>query len=82
MSYSPPLPEQKVPALALGRSNYLWMLISVVLVVVGYLLMQGGASTDPNVFSEDIFSARRITVAPIVVLTGYGLMFYGLLKRP
>ena len=82
MSYSPPRIEQKVPALALGRSNYLWMLISVVLVVVGYLLMQGGASTDPNVFSEDIFSARRITVAPIVVLTGYGLMFYGLLKRP
>ena len=77
MSYSPPRPEQKVPALALGRSNYLWMLISVVQVVVGYLLMQGGASTDPN-----IFSARRITVAPIVVLTGYGLMFYGLLKRP
>ena len=82
MSYTPPRPEAKVPALALGRSNYPWMLISVVLVVVGYLLMQGGASTDPNVFSEEIFSARRITVAPIVVLTGYGLMFYALLKRP
>jgi len=82
MSYTAPRPEEKVPALALGRSNYLWMLISVVTVVVGYLLMRGGASTDPNVFSEEIFSARRITVAPIVVLTGYGLMFYALLKRP
>jgi hypothetical protein len=53
-----------------------------VTVIVGYLLMQGGASTDPDVFSEAIFSTRRITIAPIVVLTGYGMMFYALLKRP
>ena len=83
MAYTTPSrTENKVPGLAFGRSNYLWMLISLVTVIVGYLLMQGGASTDPDVFSDAIFSTRRITIAPIVVLTGYGMMFYALLKRP
>jgi hypothetical protein len=43
--------------------------------------MSGGASEDPTAFSDEIFSFRRITLAPIVVLTGYGTIFYAILKR-
>ena len=49
--------------------------------MVGYLLMSGGGSEDPNVFDEGIFSARRITLAPTVVLAGYGVIFYAILKK-
>ena len=65
---------------AFQRSNYLWLVIGLAILVVGYILMSGGKSEDPNVFSEAIFNFRRITLAPIVVLTGYGAIFYAILK--
>lgn len=49
--------------------------------IVGYILMSGGAAEDPTAFSEEIFNFRRITLAPIVVLGGYGTIFYAILKR-
>ena len=64
------------------RENYLLMLVGLGIVGIGYLLMSGGGSGDPNVFNEDIFSARRITVAPIVLLLGYVFIIYAILKRP
>ena len=66
---------------AFGRQNYLWMGIGIAVLIVGYLLMSGGGSDDPNVFDESIFSARRITLAPTVVLAGYGIIVYAILKR-
>lgn len=66
---------------ALDGHNYRLMIIGVVVVVIGYLLMVGGGSDDPNVFNEEIFSFRRITLAPIVVMAGYGLIFYSILSR-
>ena len=66
---------------AFGRSNYVWLGIGIAILMVGYLLMSGGGSDDPNVFDESIFSARRITLAPTVVLAGYGVIFYALLKK-
>lgn len=77
MSASHPTPD----GFALQRTNYLWMVIGIVLLVIGYLLMSGGAAEDPTAFSDEIFNARRITVAPVVVLLGYGTIFYALLKR-
>lgn len=65
----------------MDRHNYRLMIIGVAVVVVGYILMIGGGSDDPNEFSEEIFSFRRITLAPIVVLVGYGLIFYAILSR-
>ena len=64
------------------RENYLLMLVGLGIVGIGYLLMSGGGSGDPNVFNEDIFSTRRITVAPIVLLLGYVFIIYAILKRP
>jgi len=65
----------------LQRTNYIWMVIGLVVLAIGYLLMSGGAAVDPTAFSEEIFNTRRITVAPVVVLMGYGTIFYAILKR-
>lgn len=67
---------------ALGKENLRLLLIGFLIVVVGFVLMSGGGSTDPNVFDESIFSFRRITLAPIVVLGGFGFIIYAIMKRP
>jgi hypothetical protein len=51
------------------------------LLVLGYLLMSGGGSDDPDVFSYEIFNFRRITLAPYIVLAGYGTILYAILKK-
>lgn len=66
---------------AFGRSNYVWLGIGIAVLAVGYVLMSGGGSDDPNVFDESIFSFRRITLAPTVVLAGYGVIVYAILKK-
>lgn len=54
----------------------------MVLLVVGYLLMSGGGSDNPNEFHADqLFSARRITLAPVTVLAGYVIILYAILKK-
>lgn len=68
--------------LAFTVTNYRLLIIGLAIVVVGFLLMSGGGSGDPNVFNaEEIFSPRRITVAPIVTLVGYLFVVYAILKR-
>lgn len=66
---------------AFGRVNYKLLFIGLAVILIGYLLMVGGGSDDPNVFSEEIFSPRRITVAPLVLVLGYGLIIYSILKK-
>ncbi|HIE15395.1 MAG TPA: DUF3098 domain-containing protein [Bacteroidales bacterium] len=56
--------------------------VAVLLIIIGFFLVSGGGSDDPNVFSEKIFSFRRITIAPIVMLMGYGLVIYGIMRKP
>ncbi|TCN73299.1 DUF3098 domain-containing protein [Acetobacteroides hydrogenigenes] len=67
---------------ALGKENLKLILIGFVIVILGFVLMSGGGSTDPNVFDESIFSFRRITLAPIVVLAGFGFVVYAIMKKP
>ena len=66
---------------AFGRSNFVWLGIGIAVLILGYVLMSGGGSDNPNVFDESIFSFRRITLAPTVVLAGYGVIFYAILKK-
>ena len=61
-----------------GKRNYIIMLIGVLFIAVGFILMAGGGSDDPNVFNEDIFNFRRIRLAPTVVLIGFGIVFYSI----
>lgn len=72
--------EQKED-LAFGKTNYMIMIAGVVLVIIGFILMSGGGSDDPNVFSEEIFSFRRWTLAPVVVVLGYITVFVAIMKK-
>lgn len=67
--------------LAFGKQNYILLIIGAVIILIGYLLMMGGGSEDPNVFNNDIFSFRRITLAPIIVMLGYIVEIYAILRK-
>lgn len=67
---------------AIGRQNYLYLIIGFAIVILGFLLMSGGGSEDPNVFNEDVFSWRRITLAPIVSLAGFVFIIWAIMKKP
>ncbi|MGB8492194.1 MAG: DUF3098 domain-containing protein [Bacteroidales bacterium] len=70
------------PNFALGRENYKLLAIGFAIIVIGFLLMLGGRSKDPNVFSDNIFSFRRITLAPLVVLAGFAFEIWAIMKKP
>ena len=74
--------EQDKPDFPLQRENYILLIIGFVIIIIGFLLMMGGKSEDPNVFNPDIFSFRRITLAPIVVLLGFGFEIWAIMKKP
>lgn len=73
--------NQQSDRFAFTRENYKWVLIGLACIVLGFILMIGGGSNDPNVFSEGIFSFRRMTLAPILVLTGYAIEIYAIMKK-
>lgn len=59
------------------------MLIGVAVLIVGFLLMAGGGSEDPNVFDpSEVYSTRRITIAPIVILLGLMIQIYAIFRQP
>jgi hypothetical protein len=67
---------------AFGKINFKLLVIGLGILLIGYLLMVGGGSEDPNVFNgEELFSFRRITLAPVVLLAGYIFVFYAILKK-
>ena len=62
------------------KTNYKILLVGILVIALGFLLMSGGGSDDPNIFNEDIFSFRRIRLAPTTVLVGFGIVIYSILK--
>lgn len=67
---------------AMGKKNYTLLAIGFTIVVVGFLLMIGGKTTDPNTFNaNELFSFRRITLAPIIVLAGFAFVGYAIMKK-
>lgn len=70
------------PDFALGPENYKLLAIGFVIIVIGFLLMIGGKSDSPDKFSNEIFSFRRITLAPVVVLAGFAFEIWAIMKRP
>ena len=65
----------------LTMRNYILLLVGVMLIVLGFVLMSGGTVATPEEFSDDIFSWRRITLAPILVVGGFAFEIYAILKR-
>ena len=67
---------------AFSKANYIWLSVGIILLILGYLLMSGGGAKSPNEFhADEIFSFRRITLAPVTVLAGYGTILYAILKK-
>lgn len=66
---------------AFGRMNYILLAVGMAVVIIGFLLMSGSGSTD-TAYDPDIFSARRIKVAPVVCLLGFVSMIYAVVYRP
>jgi len=62
--------------------NYKILLVGIAVIALGFLLMSGGGSDNPNVFNEEIFNFRRIRLAPTTVLIGFGITIYAILKNP
>ena len=65
-----------------GKKNYTFMFIGLAFIALGFLLMAGGGSDDPNVFNPDIYNFRRIRLAPALVLLGFGIEVYAILVNP
>lgn len=64
------------------RKNYKFMLIGIAVITLGFILMTGGGSDDPAVFNPEIYSWRRIRLAPALILIGFGIEVYAILLNP
>lgn len=66
-----------------GKENYKWMLIGLVVMAIGFFLMAGGKSSNPNVFQDkDVYSTTRITIAPILIIAGLIIEIFAIMKKP
>ena len=65
-----------------GKKNYKFMFIGLACIALGFILMAGGGSDDPNVFNPEIFSFRRIRLAPALIIIGFGIQVYAILVNP
>lgn len=88
--YTSPIPPKRagtnVPrgnqTFLFDRSNYIWMAVGLACILLGFMLMSGGKSPDPHKFLYDeIYSFRRITLAPFIILVGFGIEAYAIMKR-
>jgi membrane-bound ClpP family serine protease len=64
-----------------GKQNYQLLIGGIVILIIGYLLMIGGGSEDPNIFNPAIFDAQRLTIAPIFCLIGFGVIMVSIMWR-
>ena len=73
--------EQNKKEFLFDKVNYKILLIGIGVIALGFMLMAGGGSNDPNVFNEEIFNFRRIRLAPTTVLIGFGITIYSIFKK-
>ncbi len=66
---------------AFGKENYIIMLIGIAVIFIGFACMSGGGSSDPAGFNPELFSFRRITLAPILVILGFVIEVYAIVKK-
>lgn len=74
--------NKKTGEFLFGKRNYTIMIIGIVIILIGFGLMIGGGSDDPNIFNEDIYNFRRIRLAPTVVLIGLAVEIYAIMANP
>ncbi len=76
-----PVQESK-SGFVLGKKNYIILAAGFALIIIGFVLMAGGKSEDPNVFNPELFNFRRITLAPILILIGFIVEIFSIMWRP
>ena len=74
--------QKPTKAFVFQKKNYIFLFIGLALIALGFILMSGGGSDDPNVFNPDIYNFRRIRLAPTLVLIGLGIQVYAILLNP
>ena len=74
--------QKKSAQFIFQRRNYLFLFIGIACIALGFILMSGGGSDDPNVFNPEIYNFRRIRLAPLLVLLGLGIQIYAILLDP
>lgn len=67
---------------AFTKQNYIWMIIGVCVLALGYILLIGGGSKDPNQFSYALFNTRRMVIAPVLIIGGLVIEVYAIMKKP
>ena len=74
--------ESLVKTTFFTKENYLWMVIGLALLALGFILMAGGKSSDPKVFNDkEIYSTVRITIAPLLIIVGFVVEVYAIMKK-
>ncbi|MET1258842.1 DUF3098 domain-containing protein [Flagellimonas sp. DF-77] len=74
--------QKQKPEFIFQKKNYVFLFIGLACIALGFILMSGGGSDDPNVFNPEIYSFRRIRLAPTLVLIGLGIQIYAILLDP
>lgn len=74
--------EETKTEFVFDRKNYKFMLIGIAFIALGFILMTGGGSDDPNVFNPEIYNWQRIRLAPAMVLLGFAIEVYAILLKP
>lgn len=75
--------KSSISNLQLGKDNFVWMIIGIVIVALGMLLMAGGKSPNPAEFNQnEVYSTTRITIAPFLIIVGLGVEVYAIFKKP
>lgn len=69
------------PQFLFEKENYKFLLIGIAVIAIGFILMSGGGSDDPKIFNKEVFSFRRIRLAPTVVLIGFVISIYSIFKK-
>jgi len=74
--------EEKGKFMPFRKDNYMFLLIGLAFIAIGFILMIGGSSEDPDIFSTDVYSFRRLTLAPILIVLGFVVEIYAIMKQP
>lgn len=78
-----PPSKEKIAHQLFDKENLKWMLGGLIVIAIGFILMAGGKSDNPNVFQDkDVYSFRRITFAPILITAGFIIEIFAIMRKP
>lgn len=73
--------EKDLKEFPLGKQNFILIAVGVVVVIIGFFLLSGGGADDVSSFNPEVFNSRRMDLAPLTILLGYGIVMWGIIKK-